>query len=65
MVLKTYAFAILNGDLPGSEEDKIECFQFVNDNGYVDELSAAQLLTLRSLVEKGIVQSPTLFVVLP
>ena len=62
MVLKPHAFAIINGDLPGSDEDRVECFQFVNDNGYVDELTPIHLLELRHLVETGIISSPVLYV---
>ena len=64
MVLKTMAFAILNGELPGSTEDHIEAFQFIVDNAYVDELSPLQTMQLRDLVESATVRSPVLFLTL-
>jgi hypothetical protein len=61
MILKTTAFAVLNGDIPSNDGDKVEAFQFVVDMGYTEELTAAQLLILRNLVESDKVFTPTLF----
>lgn len=58
MILKDTAFAIVNGRVNFTNEDQIEAYQFINDNGYVDELTPTQTLFLKSLVESNLVFSP-------
>jgi membrane carboxypeptidase/penicillin-binding protein PbpC len=62
MYLKTCAFAIINGSVNATPEDMVEAYQFVSDNGYFEELTPQQLLTLRELVETNKVFTPTLVV---
>jgi hypothetical protein len=61
MYLKTAAFAILNGDLQANDHDRVEAYQFVTDNGYWEELTPEQLLTLRHLIETDVVFTPILW----
>jgi len=65
MVLKDIAFAIINGQVASTPSDVIEAFQFINDNGYCDELSMPQLLYLKDLVESGTIFSPACVVTIP
>lgn len=60
MFLKTAALGILNGDIPSSEEDVLEAYQFIVDNGYTNDLSVEQYLKLKELVESDKVFTPTL-----
>ena len=64
MILREISFAILRKELPGTSHDRIEVFQFINDNGLTDELTASELLELRKLIESGHVRAPTLSVVI-
>ena len=65
MILKDHAVAINNGAVNSTEEDVVEAYQFVNDNGYTDELNPKQLLRLRELVESQLIATPRLFVTIP
>jgi len=64
MILKDTAFAILNNTVPSTPDDVIESFQFVADNGYFEELTASQLLTLRELIETDKVFTPPAMVII-
>jgi hypothetical protein len=55
--LQEIAFKILNGEVGGTFEDKIEAFQFVNDNFLIDKLSPAQQQDYNSLVEMGVIET--------
>ena len=65
MYLKTCAFAILNAQVNATPEDVVEAYQFVADNGYFEELTPAQLLTLRNLIETDKVFTPPAVVNIP
>jgi hypothetical protein len=62
MVIKDLAFAIINGSVNATAHDQLEAYQFVSDNGYMDELTAVQLLFLRALVEADKVFTPVLHI---
>lgn len=65
MILKDYAFAIINNLVIATSEDIVEAYQFISDNGYEEELSPRQFLVLRELVESAKVRTPVLHVMLP
>lgn len=56
-LLQDLAFKILNGDLGGTFEDKIEAYQFVNDNFLLDSLNGQQRAEFNMLVEGGQVET--------
>ena len=62
MILKDTALAIIHKAVHATEEDRVEAFQFINDGGYIEELTPLELLELRSLVESAKVYSPILYV---
>jgi len=57
MLLLETAFRIVNNEIGATHEDVVEAFQFLNDNGYADKLSARQRHLLDDLVEKGLVET--------
>ena len=62
MVLKDTALAIIAGAVNSNDHDKVEAYQFIADNGLWEDLSGAQLLTLRELIESGKVFTPPLYI---
>jgi hypothetical protein len=62
MVMKDLAFAIINGAVNATAHDQLEAYQFVVDNGHMEDLTPAQLLFLRELVETDKVFTPTLHI---
>lgn len=65
MVLKDTALAIINGAVNSNNHDKVEAYQFISDNGYWEDLTSAQLLVLRELIETGKVFTAPLYFTLP
>ena len=55
MMLFDTAMMILNDQVGASLEDKIEAYQFMNDNFYLDKLTPKQKMEFSNLVEGGIV----------
>jgi hypothetical protein len=62
MVMRDLAFAIINGAVNATAHDQLEAYQFISDNGFMEELTPKQLLFLRELVETDKVFTPTLHV---
>jgi hypothetical protein len=58
MMLRDVAKAILNDDIGATYQDKIEAYQFMNDNFLLDELSPYQQEEFRNMVELGIIATP-------
>lgn len=56
-LLHQLAHKILSGELGGTFEDKIEVYQFLNDNFYLDELNDQQRAEFNMLCEGGQVET--------
>jgi hypothetical protein len=50
-------FRILRGELGGTFEDKIEVYQFMNDNFLLDKLTPSQIAEFNLLVEGGQIET--------
>lgn len=56
-LLHELAHKILSGELGGSFEDKIEAYQFMNDNFYLNELSDRERAEFNMLAEGGQIET--------
>lgn len=52
-LLQELALKIINGELGGTFEDKVEVYQFMNDNFLLDVLTEKQRAEFNMLVEGG------------
>lgn len=53
MILSELALRVVNDPETFKYEDLVECYQFINDNGLVDQLNTHQNKFLNRLVESG------------
>jgi hypothetical protein len=58
MMLADVARGILRGDIGATFQDKIEAYQFMNDNYLLEELTPSQQEEFRVLVEGGVIATP-------
>lgn len=56
-LLQELALKIVNGELGSTFEDRIEAFQFMNDNFLLDQLSEKHVTEFNILVEGGQVET--------
>jgi len=56
-LLKEFAFKIINHELGATYEDRIEAFQFVNDNFLLERLMPHHLEEFNFLVESGQIET--------
>lgn len=57
MMLFQTAMMVINDQVGATYEDKIEAYQFLNDNFYLDKLTPSQAQEFHNLVESGIVET--------
>jgi len=57
MLLRETALRVINSPEEFLYEDTVEAYQFINDNGLVDQLNDDQTMILMDMVESGMVLS--------
>jgi hypothetical protein len=57
MILQDTALAILRGDVGATYNDRIEAYQFMNDNFLLDQLTPVQAAEYNTLVEGGVINT--------
>jgi len=57
-LLKDFALKIIRDEIGATFEDKIEAYQFISDNFYLEELNSAQHAEFNFLVEGDQIDTP-------